>query len=710
MTAAPGVQRPVPEADALLSAIADAALDAVVVADLRGRILWWNAIAARVFGWGADEVRGRTVGEVLVPERYRVAHERGIARHAETGASTISGRRVPLQALRKDGSELSVEMQMTRVEAAGTTLLVAFLRDATEHGRARVRASEAEALADSVLASLDSHVAVIGRGGTIFAVNDPWRRFAMENGAKMEAVAVGVNYLEACARSNSNDALARQAHVGIIAVLDGVRDRFVLEYPCNAPDRERWFSMVVTPLRAPWRGAVIAHTDVSERRAMEEALRVPARSDVLTGLPNRILFADRLEQTLLQRQRDDGKCALMFIDLDHFKEVNDTLGHPAGDALLCEVARRFHKQLRKTDTVARFGGDEFLVLLPEVRTGESTAVVARKLLDALDPPFHWQGRALQAEASIGIVVAPDHGEDATTLLRRADIAMYAAKRTRREYAFYTTEDDRDAAQRLTIVNDLRAAVAQDQLFLAFQPIVDVRNDDCVAVEALVRWHHPDRGIIEPKDFIPIAEETGAIRRVSRWVLNDAIRACRAWQQVAPGCGVSVNLAMHDLRDTELPRVVASLLECWRLPPELLTLEITERGAMIEADLVCVVVSQIRATGVRFALDDYGAGYAQVSALQRLPLSEIKLDGSFVARIDTLEAEEIVRSTVDLSRRLGLAVVAENVESGEALEKLIRLGCELVQGNWVSRPRRERDLRAWLGGRRKSMEPLVSSAG
>jgi diguanylate cyclase (GGDEF)-like protein/PAS domain S-box-containing protein len=428
---------------ALVRSLADGAMDAVVVGDLDGRIVHWNAVAEEMFGWSAREIHGATIGRTLVPERYRALHDRGLAQYAATGRSTMIGRRLPLQALCKDGSEVQVEMRVSRVDAPGSPLLVAFLRDLRESARARSRTSQAEAFAESVLAALESHVAVVSRDGTIAAVNERWRKFAAASGADPDLVGIGSNYLEACNRTPGLEpAIARQMHVGLLAVLDRVRARFTLEYPYAVGGQQRWFAMVVTPMQAPWKGVVVAHTDITERRAAEEAMRAPARADVLTGLPNRVLFADRLEQALLHRQRAGGQCAVLFIDLDNFKEVNDTFGHSAGDVVLCEVAHRFQHGLRRSDTVARFGGDEFVVLLPEVASRDAAAGVARKLLAALAPPVIAEGHAPRIEASIGIALAPEHGEDASTLLRHADVAMYAAKRSRRDIAVYAPDEDR----------------------------------------------------------------------------------------------------------------------------------------------------------------------------------------------------------------------------------------------------------------------------
>lgn len=429
----------------VVRALADAALDPVVVADLSGRIVCWNQLAADMFGW-TGSVRGESIGALLVPERYRDLHERGLAQYAASGRSHLIGRRLPLQARCSDGREVPVEMRLARIDGEAQPLLVAFLRDLRASTRAQSRTSQAEAFAESVLAALDAQVAVVSREGVIIAVNERWRQYARTHGTDASVMGVGASYAEMCRRARGLDAaISRQMQVGLRAVLERVRERFTLDYPFDAHGVRRWFTMVVTPMRAPWKGAVVAHTDVTERRATEEALRAPARADPLTGLPTRVLFADRVGQALLQRQRDRGQLAVLFVDLDRFKAINDTLGHQAGDAVLCEIASRLRQVLRKSDTVARIGGDEFVVLLPEVAGPDSAATVARKLLDALDAPVTVDGHALRVSASIGIVLGPTQASDVSTLLRKADIAMYAAKRTGRGFAFDVSDREPDAS-------------------------------------------------------------------------------------------------------------------------------------------------------------------------------------------------------------------------------------------------------------------------
>ncbi len=427
----------------VVCALADAALDPVVVSDLCGSIVCWNQLAADLFGWPAS-VRGESIGALLVPERYRELHARGLARYAASGRSHLLGRCLPLQALCSDGREVPVEMRLARIDGE-QPLLVAFLRDLRASTRAQSRTSQAEAFAESVLAALDAQVAVVSREGTIVAVNERWRQYARMYGSEASAMGVGASYVETCRRAQGLDAaVARQMQVGLRAVLERVRERFTLDYPYDVHGARRWFTMVVTPMRAPFQGAVVAHTDVTERRATEEALRSPARADSLTGLPTRVLFADRVGQALLQRQRDRGQLAVLFLDLDRFKAVNDTLGHQAGDVVLCEVAHRLRRALRKSDTVARIGGDEFVVLLPEIAGPDAAATVARKLLDVLEPPIAVEEHRMRVTASIGIVLGPAHASDVSTLLRKADIAMYAAKRSGGGFSF-DSHDEPDAS-------------------------------------------------------------------------------------------------------------------------------------------------------------------------------------------------------------------------------------------------------------------------
>jgi len=436
--------------------------------------------------------------------------------------------------------------------------------------------------------------------------------------------------------------------------------------------------------------------DVSERKTQVAALRRQAVHDALTDLPNRILLYDRLEQEILKVVRSDKALALLFMDLNGFKEVNDTFGHHCGDVLLRQVGPRLRARLRTIDTVARLGGDEFAILLPEIPTAEAAATAARSLLAAISQPFAVDGQQLAIGASIGIALCPAHGSDPTTLMRRADVAMYVAKNGGRGYEVYSPESDAHSPERLALLGDLRRDACREQFLLHFQPEVDIASGRLLRCEALVRWQHPQQGLLLPAQFIPLAEAGNVIQAVTEWVLGEAVRQCNRWQRAGHAVGVSVNLSPRDLRDAGLPGAIASLLASEGLGPEWLTLEITEGSLLSDAGHAMAVLDQVVALGVRVSIDDFGTGYSSLAHLKHLPASEIKIDRSFVRDMVRNEHDAaIVRSMIDLAHDLDRRIVAEGIEDEATWRRLGELGCDLGQGYLISPPIGQPELLGWM---------------
>ena len=426
--------------------------------------------------------------------------------------------------------------------------------------------------------------------------------------------------------------------------------------------------------------------DISRRKSREEELEHQVLHDVLTGLPNRVLLQDRLRQAIRLGKRQNLPFALFLMDLDRFKEVNDTLGHASGDVLLSQVANRLAGELRASDTMARLGGDEFAVILPGIDAPEGAEQAAAKLLAALHQPFEVNGETLHVGGSIGVVLFPEHGRDSDTLLRRADVAMYAAKRAGGGFAFYTLEQDDNSASRLALIADLRRAIDHGQLVLHYQPKVDLNSGAVLGVEALVRWEHPAHGLLTPDRFLPLAEHTGLIEPLGRWVLEEAIRQARAWKDEGMPTKVAVNLSVRSLHDKALPELLATILERHGVEPGLLQVEITESTLMADPELATEISGRLAAMGVQLAIDDFGTGYSSLAYVRRLQASEIKIDKSFVLEMARAKNDAvIVQSTIDLGRNLGMRVVAEGVEDQETWDLLKASGCELAQGFMVSKP-------------------------
>ena len=411
-----------------------------------------------------------------------------------------------------------------------------------------------------------------------------------------------------------------------------------------------------------------------------------ASHDPLTGLPNRMLLRDRVEQAVLAAGRDGMWAAVMIMDLDSFKEVNDSLGHHAGDLLLTQIGKRLTESLRDSDTVARLGGDEFAVLLPRLSDPSDATATAKKLLTGLEAPFNLDGLDLEIGASIGIAVYPTNGTDGDVLFQRADVAMYAAKERRAGLETYAAEHDNYDPSRLTLVPELRRALDQGELELYFQPQANMRTRRVRGVEALLRWHHPQRGLLTPDHFIPLSEHTGLIRPLTSYVLEEALRQCSEWQDQGLGLYVSVNISAQSLLDLNFPDEVAGLLTRWDVPPQWLKLELTEGTLMGDPMRALRVLSKLSAMRVSLSIDDFGTGYSSFAYLKRLPVSSIKIDKSFVMNMLEDESDEvIVRSLIDLGRNLGVETVAEGVESEGVWNRLLRLGCDTAQGYLSGRP-------------------------
>lgn len=435
---------------------------------------------------------------------------------------------------------------------------------------------------------------------------------------------------------------------------------------------------------------------VSKRVTQQaQSLEHQALYDELTNLPNRSLFKDRLAQAIKNAQRVGTSFAIILMDLDHFKEINDTLGHNIGDLLLKEVGERLVRMVRDVDTVARLGGDEYVIILEDIPE-QNIERVAEKILKALDRPFTLAGETIEISASLGIARFPDHGNDATTLTRRADVAMYAAKHEHCGFAMYSEVQEHNSRTDLALRSELRHAIEQDELVLYFQPKVDHRTSMVMGVEALVRWPHPKRGFLSPDLFIPIAEQTGLIGPLSRWVLAKAIQQCAALHEAGIGISVAVNLSARNLHEKGLVNEITHLLTSAQVNSHCLVIEITESAVMEDPAFALGILNQLDMMGVTLAIDDFGTGYSSLANLSKLPVDEIKIDKSFVLdMMHDKQAAVIVRSTIDLGHNLGLKVVAEGVETQAVWDTLTLWGCDAAQGYFMSKPLPADKLMEWL---------------
>jgi diguanylate cyclase (GGDEF)-like protein/PAS domain S-box-containing protein len=564
----------------------------------------------------------------------------------------------------------------------------------------------------SILDSLSANIAILDESGCIVAVNEQWRVFSRANGQTDEDYSVGGNYLALCERGRAqNDQHAGALANSITAVLAGKSAGPPQTYPSHLSQHERWFRVDVTPLNtAVSRGAVVMHTDVTDRIMSEQQLAHLAHYDSLTNLPNRVLLRDRLRGAAAAAARNHWTLAVMFVDLDRFKAINDALGHNAGDYVLTEAAARLSDCVRASDTVGRLGGDEFALVLQNVGNGQAAATVARKIIDALAQPFEIEGNDYFVTASVGITLYPNDSKDVDNLIRHADTAMYHAKELgRNNFQYFTAQMNEQATRKMEMETDLRRALVREEFVLQYQPKVSCVTGQITGVEALLRWRHPARGLIMPADFIPLLEETGLIVPVGEWVLKTACVQTRAWHLAGLGePTVAVNLSGRQFQCENLSDVVTRVLEDAGLEPRFLELELTESFLMHDPEAAIATLARLKATGIQISVDDFGTGHSSLSYLKRFPLDALKVDRSFVADI-TADASDasITRAVITMAHNLKLQVIAEGVETEGQVGLLIANGCDAIQGYYFSLPRNSGDIADMLASGKRLASNLLA---
>ncbi|MBZ0154696.1 MAG: EAL domain-containing protein [Alphaproteobacteria bacterium] len=481
-----------------------------------------------------------------------------------------------------------------------------------------------------------------------------------------------------------------------------------VRWEVHSPKDGRWYYVINTPLfRSD--GTVSKQAmieDVTERKELEERIRYQAYHDLLTDLPNKTLFMDRLKIALHQARRNSSLLAIMFLDLDRFKNINDTMGHTAGDQLLKDVSLRLTGCMREYDTIARIGGDEFTILLPHIFHVDDAAKTAQKILSQFTAPYTVEGHDLHITTSIGISIYPHDGEYEETLLKNADIAMYQAKEQGgNNYQFYSPSMNIRTLEHMILENSLRRTLDRGELVVHYQPQVEIGTRRISCVEALVRWQHPDMGLLDPMQFIPLAEETGFIIPMDEWVLRTACEQNKAWQDAGyPPFRVTVNLSARQFQQPNLVEMVSGVLRETRLKPEHLEIEITESTAMGDIDLTIPTMIQLTGIGIQLSIDDFGTGYSSLSYLKKLPIQKLKIDKSFIRDLTTdHDGRAIVNAVIALAHSLKLKVVAEGVETQEQMDYLYVSGCNEIQGYLFSRPLPPEELQKLLANTQESME-------
>jgi diguanylate cyclase (GGDEF)-like protein len=449
---------------------------------------------------------------------------------------------------------------------------------------------------------------------------------------------------------------------------------------------------------------IVASASRRLRGQAEENDRL-ARYDQLTGLPNRTLFSEHLASRLSDGHDDDQPLAVLLLDLYGFKQINDTLGHRAGDVVLVEVARRLRGSLDSELVVARFGSDEFAVLHPHVKGHAQALETAASIRSMMQEPVGLDGAAVNVETSIGIALAPDHAHDAETLLRRADMALAHARSYRGVVEIYSPDHDHFEAARLKLLGQVRPALERKEFVLFYQPKIDLASGRVTGVEALIRWRHPQLGMLAPLEFMPTIEQTSLIGAMTRYVIDEALGQLSEWRGEGVEIGMSVNLSACNLHDPALPEDIEALLRDHATPEGSLTVEVTESAAMADTDRALRVLGALRRLGVGVSIDDFGSGHASIAYLTRLPATELKIDRSLITRMcESLRDEAIARSTIDLARHLGWAVVAEGIETIEVAERLNEVGCSAGQGYFISQPLPCDEFKKWLDKREAQSQP------
>ncbi|HYD82154.1 MAG TPA: EAL domain-containing protein [Paucimonas sp.] len=690
----------------------EAALDAFITLNEENVIVFVNAAAERIFGYAPGEMIGRDLN-MLLPPRLHV-HRKGGLQDCFPGARKGSAwQGIEIPCLHKDGHEIAMEISFGEFDYYGKRFHTGIARDITERKRAeslregQQRVLEMIALDRPLEESIASLLVCIedqckGMRGCVLLVE-------AERIVKGIAPSFDQTCLDAMASldigpcTGPSAALYRREPVIAADVLADPLWEECREQVARMGVRACWsmpifagggkllgaFSMYCVEARGPSAGelklielAVRIAGLAIERKQYEAYIRHIAHHDPLTGLPNRLLLEDRMRQAIAQANRRHGRVALLFIDLDHFKHINDTLGHHIGDGLLQAVARRMECCLREGDSLARLGGDEFVICISDVNQSRDAAAVAHKIQDELARPFVVEGNSLQVGSSIGIALYPLDGGDVEEMMKAADTAMYEAKsKGRGNYQFFTPELNIASQQRMIVSNQLRQAFARGELAVHYQPQVSISSGAIIGAEALLRWEHPEMGMVSPKHVISLLEEIGMMGEIGKWVLSTACAQNRAWQQAGlPPIRMAVNLSARQFYGGDIVATVAEVLQETGLAPNWLDLEITESLILDNSEPVMEAMRQLKELGVGLALDDFGTGYSSLSYLRRFPVNRLKIDNSFITDIiGDNGAADIVRSILALAQKFGLAVVAEGVETETQFGYLQKQGCPEMQG-------------------------------
>ena len=677
--------------------VIETAHDGFIAMDGEGTITDWNSAAEAVFGWSRAEAVGRPLRETIIPERYREAHQRAVARFLSSGEPMAMGRR-EVQGLHRDGHELPIELSVWPVRLGRTVQFNAFVHDVSERRRAEAAVRESKERFQAAFDNAPIGMVLVDLGGRILQANRAYREMLGYTEDALRALTVAdlthPDDVEA-SREFLRRAVAREL------TSHRVEKRYV-----HADGHPVWVALSVSEVKGPDGG--IAHfigqiQDISAQKEAEEKLTRQALHDPLTGLPNRSLLLDRLHQAVARSSRRAAAVTVLFLDLDNFKLVNDSLGHEAGDKVLVQVARRLLQAVRPTDTVCRFGGDEFVILCEGVDGEREAKVIAARVEAAVGEPCVIGDREARVTASVGLVLAGAGSGTPEALLRDADAAMYLAKGSgKARHEFFDNDLRQRARERARLERCLREALEGDELRLVYQPIVDLASRAMVGIEALLRYEDSERGVLLADEFIDVAEDSGLIIPLGAWVLERSLQDAVEWRRRGWTVPLTVNLGARQVTRPTLAGNVLGQLEAAGLDPAMLSIDLPEAALMEPAGPHLKGLQVLRGSGVRLGINDWGTGPASVSSLVGLPVDYVKIDRSVVAGIGVDTARTAtVRALLEVGRAFDLVTIAGGVETAHQAEHLMELGCTLGQGNHLGPPRAHEVV---LGDSRGAPEP------
>lgn len=666
-----------------LTGIVDAAPICIALCNSEGQICFVNTVLEKTFGYHTDELVGQSV-EMLVPESSRTKHVASRNKFLTEQRSRLMGNGRALRALHADGHEFHVEIGITTMESKKNVYAIAFIIDVSERYKK-------EQSIRQLMESMPFGLVLTDEHGTIVMTNAELDRiFGYERNTLLDSP------IEILVPER-----LRNAHVGFRAAFTKIKQSRKMGYgrelmAVRKNGLEFPAEIALTPLNDDGKIRLLAAvTDVSKRKQLESTLRRQSLYDSLTSLPNRNLFFDRLDQACLKFARQKTGFALLMIDLNRFKEVNDTLGHPVGDIVLNEVGRRLSLVLRKSDSLARLGGDEFSAILHDIENAEDAVAIAEKMIEALHPPVLAGQHALSVGASIGVALCPEHGISQANLIAHADYAMYQSKRTMSSVVVDGSPEETSLAPVQAIVTEIESALQRREMVFFYQPKINLIDGTLLGLEALIRWQRPGAGIISPIEFIPVIEESSLLEKFTFTSLEMAVSQLNEFQLEGTPIGIAVNLSARMLEHPHLESRLIELLKRFKIQPNLLTLEITETALVINPMKARSTIEILEQYGVQFSIDDFGSGFTSFKYMKTFRIAEIKMDQEFVTALVRNSFDAcLIESIASFCKGLNIRLVAEGIESESDQAILLELGCNIGQGYHIARPMPIEEFKLW----------------